>query len=362
MSGYGSRRRLNRMFSRERLGDYFRTLLWVAPLTLLIWLYAEREQIATVTDVPVRFDVEANGLRQVATVIRPVDRTVVVTLEGPRVRLDSLRTRLAGDGPQSVVSIDLPPDVPLGVASRSVVEELNRQSLFRLNGVKVVAASPAQFVVEVDELATRELVVVADPSATSLEGVPVFDPPTVKLTGPKSVLDRLTEEDTSGRPAIRAALHSLGAARLPGEHVNVEVPLIMPSVVGEAVDPSRFSLQPERVRASFRVRQADVALTLPAVPIFPLAPQTLLDEFRPVFEPTLPNVTVVGPPEIIEALRAGTATRMPRAILELSRDDLPAGRVRRRQVRFDLPEGVRVSPDDSRREVEFTLVPRQRPE
>lgn len=359
MSGYGSRRRLNRMFSRERLADYLRTLLWVAPLTLLIWLYAEREQIATVSDVPVRFDVEANGLRQVATVVRPADRTVVVTLEGPRVRLDSLRTRLAGDSPQSVITIDLPPDVPLGTASRSVVEELNRQSLFRFNGVKVVSAAPAQFVVEVDELATKELVVVADPSVTGLEGLPVFDPPTVKLTGPKSVLERITEEDAAGRPAVRAALPAL---RSPGEHVNVEVGLLMPAVVSESVDISRFSLQPERVRATFRVRQADVVLTLPSVPIFPLAPQTLLDTYRPVFEPTLPNVTVIGPRDVIESLRNGTAGRMPRAILELSRDDLPPGRPRMRQVRFDLPEGVRVSPEDARREVEFTLVPRQRPE
>ncbi|MFN4242367.1 MAG: hypothetical protein ACK4PI_03930 [Tepidisphaerales bacterium] len=362
MSGYGSRRRLNRMFSRERLADYLRTLLWVAPLTLLIWLYAEREQIATVSDVPVRFDVEANGLRQVATVVRPADRTVVVTLEGPRVRLDSLRTRLAGDGPQSVITIDLPPDVPLGTASRSVVEELNRQSLFRFNGVKVVSAAPAQFVVEVDELATKELVVVADPSATGLEGLPVFEPPTVKLTGPKSVLDRITEEDAAGRPAVRAALQALPSLRSPGEHVNVEVSLVMPSAVSDSVDPSRFTLQPERVRATFRVRQADVTLTLPSVPIFPLAPQTLLDTYRPVFEPTLPNVTVIGPRDVIESLRNGTAGRMPRAILELSRDDLPPGRPRTRQVRFDLPEGLRVSPEDARREVEFTLVPRTRPE
>lgn len=356
------RRRFNKLFSRENLADFARTMAWVAPLTLLIWIYAEREQIATVSDVSVQIQVQANGPRQVATVIRPGDRNVVITMEGPRVRLDFLRTQFATDANQSLLVIELPPELPVGPVTRSIVDELNRLPLFRANGVKVTAASPAQITVDVDELVTRELFVMADPAAGNFDGVPVFDPPSVKLTGPRAILDRFSDEDAAGRPAVRAAMQTLVEVRTPGDHINVEVGLTRPALINDAPDPDQFNLAPDRVRATFRIRQADVSFTIPAVPIFPLAALTLLDDYRPVFEPTVTNVTVFGPPDLIAALRNDTLARKPRAILELTRDDLPAGRPRTRRLRFDLPEGLTISPEDSRREVEFTLVPRTRPE
>src|SRR5689334_18283698 len=42
-------------FSKEKMVDMFKQLAWVVPLTLLIWIYAEREQIATLPNETIPF-------------------------------------------------------------------------------------------------------------------------------------------------------------------------------------------------------------------------------------------------------------------------------------------------------------------
>jgi len=346
-------------FSRANLVEFARTMVWVAPLTILIWVYAEREQISTVSDVPLQLQVHANGAKQVASIAVPQDRSVVLTLEGPRVRLDTLRDQFSTGGRAAQITIELPTDTGTGPITRGIADELNKLPLFRSNGVKVTAASPAQMTVMVDEVVTRELFVSADMSVANFDGVPVFDPPTVRLTGPRSVLDRYTDVDAAGRSVILADLAPLAEVRTPGDHTRSEVALVRPQLLAE-VNPAQFSLSPDRVRTAFRIRQADVTFTIPAMPVFPLAAPTFLDEFRAVYEPTVANVTVQGAPDVIAALRAETLEKKPKAILEFSRDDLPPGKTRSRRLRYDLPDGLSVVPEDLKREVEFTLVPRVR--
>jgi hypothetical protein len=355
-------RGLFKWFSRERLLDFARTLMWVAPLTVLIWVYAEREQIATVSDVSLQVTAHTNGPRQVATITKPADRLIVVTLEGPRVRLDSLRDQLSAGGLASQLTIEMPPDGPVGPVTRGTADELNKVALFRSAGVKVTSASPPQITIAVDQLVTRDLVVTADPTAANFDSIPIFDPPVVRVTGPQSVLERYSEVDVAGRPILRADLANVPEIRTPGEHTVAEVSLLRPEVFRSASDPGLFTFSPDRVRATFRIRQADVSYTIPSIPVFPLAAATFLDEYRAEYEPTITNVVVRGRPDLIAALRNETLEKKPKAILEITRDDLPAGRTRVRRLRFDLPEGLTVSPEDQLREIEFTLVARNRPE
>lgn len=353
---------LRSLLSRRSLVEFARTMVWVAPLTILIWVYAEREQIATVTDVPIQIQAHANSPRQVASIAKPSDKSVVLTLEGPRVRLDSLRDQLSAGGVAALLTIELSTDASTGPVTRGTADELNKLQIFRSNGVKVTSASPAQITIFVDEVVTRELVVTADLSAANFADTPTFDPPTVRLTGPKSVVDRYADVDPAGRSVIRADLSVIAETRTPGEHTRNEVMLIRPTLLAEATDPTQFTLVPDRVRSSFRIRQADVSFVIPAMPVFPLAAPTFLDEYRAVYEPTVANITVLGPPDLIAALRNETLGKKPIAILELSRDDLPPGKTRSRRLRFDLPDGLSISPEDAKRELEFTLVPRTRTE
>jgi hypothetical protein len=83
---------------------------------------------------------------------------------------------------------------------------------------------------------------------------------------------------------------------------------------------------------------------------------------------TIQNVTVTGPPDKIALLKRamedpGAATYY--AVLEVQSEDRPpegqnVGPVRTRQLNFEagLPAGVRPSPEDLKRTVDFKLVRR----
>lgn len=359
------RRQFEQAFSREKLTAFARTMIWVAPLTILIWVYAEREQIATVSDVtfPVRVHIAAPD--RIASLARTEQRAVTVELQGPRVRLDSLRQQLASL-PAGGLTIELDPETPTGPVNRRLTDLLNNDvPLFKNFGVKVTTASPATLTLQIDELASRDVVVTADPALANFDAPPAFDPPTVKVTGPKPLIDRLGPVDSSGRPTLRADLASnLPQLKTPGLHDLADVPLSKPRIPG-LDDPALLDLlsaSTDRVRVSFRVRQTDITFVIPAMPVFPLAPAAFLDEYRAVHEPVVTNVTVQGPPELIAALRNDTLAKKPKAILEFGRDDLPPGRALTRKLRFDLPEGITISPADQARDFEFTLLPRSKPE
>src|SRR5947209_1061870 len=65
------RSRLGAAFSREGLLSGVKTLAWVVPMTVVIWVYAEREQIARQT---VLFRVEAKNSSPDRQVVELISR------------------------------------------------------------------------------------------------------------------------------------------------------------------------------------------------------------------------------------------------------------------------------------------------
>src|SRR3954470_23672127 len=70
-------------FSKQQLIEAVKAFLWVAPLTILIWIYAEREQLATQKNFPIPVEVRSSDPRQVIEVQFPNDGTVRADLVGP---------------------------------------------------------------------------------------------------------------------------------------------------------------------------------------------------------------------------------------------------------------------------------------
>jgi len=52
-------------FGRQQLVDALKAFLWVAPLTILIWIYAEREQLSTQKNFPVPVEVRSADPQEV---------------------------------------------------------------------------------------------------------------------------------------------------------------------------------------------------------------------------------------------------------------------------------------------------------
>lgn len=344
---------LRRTFTREKVVGFARTLVYVVPLTILIWVYAEREQIATATDVSVSIDVRAAQPGKLASLQYPAERGLTVEMEGPRSKLEALRQELMTENNGTLVlDIDSGP----GTVNLSTARLLSDQPMFKTAGVKVTAAVPSDVTVKIDDVVTRDLTVVAAPGL-DFEGTPAFVPPTVKVQGPKSALDRITVLDASGQPAMAVPIPHAGGNTTPGQHDDVEVPIPRPEAGTEGATAVTFT--PAAVKTSYRIRDgATDSYLLPSIPVDLVAPAPFLDEYRAQFPATLANVTVRGTPELIQSLKRGTLQRRPKALLELSPDDLPTNTTRKRRLRFDLPEGLTVSPQDQGREVEFTLIHR----
>jgi hypothetical protein len=351
------RRRTGRGF-RATLLEFARTMVWVAPLTLLIWIYAEREQKATVDNVRVRVEVQSENPQRVVKIVQPSDRLMTLTLEGPRARVDAVRSQLAGGDRAQPLIVVLDGTVPLGRTALRAAARLSESQLLSENGVVVRLATPIDLEVDVDELATTEAVIKAAPATTNLEGTPVFTPATVMLTGPSGLLAQLTERDESGRPIVYGALDTIPALRQPTAATggSLDIPDVALRLPRE--DP-QLRIDRATVAARVTVRAADARFEIPSIPVFPLASMKLLDDYRAEFPPTLTNVSVTGPADRIEALRRNWQTTANlRAVLSISRDDLPEGQVRRRKLLYMLPEGITATPEQQAKEVEFTLTSR----
>jgi hypothetical protein len=235
----------------------------------------------------------------------------------------------------------------------NTLSQIRNASIFTDTGVSVESCRPAMVSVFVDEIVERELVVQATPKIAGVQSV-TFDPPIVKIRGPKAQLDTLDSVDDQGRHIVSADLSNYAVLRTPGQHDLNDVPIVRP------FRDDHVTLTPAKVKASVQVKESDATLTIAVMSIFVQHPPGLLDGFQVVFlnpdKPILTNVTVVGPPDKIEQMQKEDFSPKPKAILEVARED--AGEARTRRLKYDLPEGVRVSPDDARREIEFKLTTR----
>src|SRR6478735_8471482 len=68
-------------FTRENVISHLKTLAWVVPLTLLIWIYAEREQVDTPEDVAVPFELFSVDRGRVVSLPAPQDKNLILTLQ-----------------------------------------------------------------------------------------------------------------------------------------------------------------------------------------------------------------------------------------------------------------------------------------
>jgi hypothetical protein len=342
----------SRRFTRESIIESIKTALWVVPITLLIWFYAEREQNTKEFNFPCVIKVRCSDPNLIATIIYPPDQMVTATLSGPQARLDTVKSLLTGGSSPSPVEIVIPSQTP-GTVDLPAAASMSSQRVFHDNLVTVESCVPPSLRIQVDRVEERDAKVVVPISATNLEGPASFDPPYVRVRGPQNAVNSITRKDAKGNPLVAADFSKFSdMLALPGEHDLRGVPLELPSA-----NPN-VKLDPATVTAHVTVRRADVSATLDAVPIFPYAPRSVEDEYKIEFVggDTLPNIHVSGPPDEIALLTSGK--KKPTAMLAYSREDIPTAGGRRAPQFLGLPDHVTVDPADASREIEFKLTKR----
>ena len=326
---------------RDKLNEGFRTFLWVAPLTALIWIYAERAQIAPL-EVRVPVKVVSTSPDRVVTMVAPTDGYVTLDLRAPRAGLDAVRERLSTNA--RPIEVTIPDDIAPGFEGDiSVTDRIERNPIFTEWAVDVERSFPSVRI-RVEKKASRVLRIERKPEDSSFANV-TFDPPTVRIEGPQSYIDKIKPDqaaytDLEKLRGYAPGTHEAQVSVLDFDHVNV-------------------TKEPKRVTATVEIRSGDKE-TLGAVGIWTLLPATSLKALPAIAptSPTLPNVEVSGPPAQIARLRPPNPEFVAKVRVAIDQNDLLQTRFTKRVSAEDyvLPPGVTVV--NPGREITFTVEPR----
>jgi hypothetical protein len=348
--------RVRNGLTRENLISKAKTLAWVAPLTLLIWIYAEREQVAEYKDEPVPFELVNNDDSRYVSLKQ--DENLILNLTGPRARVNDVLNKLRGGRDPRGLQLEIP---KLDLNRETPIDALplvRNQRIFIDNGITVLSCQPPRLNVQVDEKVEREATIVRPPARNNIDAT--FIPPTVKVRGPLGALQRaeqtlggqlIVHGDFTGEPLKQPGHYDLPAAGLPEPVLRKP-----PELMDERIE---VILPPGKIRASVDVRQADKQHLVRSMPITIDATDGLLEKYklewiRPAV-PALTNVSVSGPPEVIDMLDKPDFDPKPKARLVITPKDV--GDAHNKPVEYDLPDKVKVSDEARNRMVEFRLVP-----
>lgn len=347
-------------FSRESLLSSLRSLMYVAPLTLLIWMYAEREQLLKVGNVQIRVTLKSSDPNRVVTLMEPADGAVYAELTGPRGRLEAAQEKIDPRMNAAPVQIEVPGDLPPGRYQYQITpNQIGDDPRLSAGGVTVTSVSPRVLDIFVDPLAEIEAPVSAPPDVTNLSEPPVFTPSRVKVTLPQSLLDKARRNSGGQELALYADRTAIARIVTPGPHERVPVKLTAPWGDGKQT----LRITPDTVLATLNVKRPDRQLAIRRVPIFQLLAPTTSDDVRVKVQggDTLSGgVTVIGPDQQVEALdREVQAGLTPVVAYFKVADSEQVGESRTTSLTFDgLPPGVRISADDEKKTITYQLIKR----
>lgn len=338
------RSRLQRFFSADNLRDMAKTLMIVIPVTLIIWGWAEREQVQP---------------RSVTFTLKPIvpgeqyariekSSTVTITLTGPNSGLDAFERRLREQNNELAVNVPQVDASQKEVELRqvNVADLLADQSFIREAGLVVKSGTSVDIVV--DQMQERKLEV-RPPEGLNL--LVTTDPATVALRGPRRDLSQVPADAYAILELPTAVLTELRSMVTPGQKKPISGVRVQPSFVPESRSVSL--VQTEVTTATFSVPLAleDRAVINYFVVVRVDMPLDLLQKrIRdgkpiPVVNGTLQGIAVRGPRDLVGKVESEDFKRQVFARMSLSRDDLldlDAGKTIERAPEILLPPGVRV--------------------
>jgi hypothetical protein len=317
-------RRFRSRLTRDSVIAFLKNFGWTVLLTVLIWIYAEREEEVPVPGQPIPIEVKSQDSSKVVT-LDPDEYSITCDLRGPQSNLDQFRETLQPSSP-IVIDVDTA-NLPNQENRIPTLETLMANARFKKAGITIEKCIPPMLTVYVDKLETRTLPVAAPANIAGLRSA-TFSPSTVSVTGPSHAMKNLTQ--------VTAEIAGLPILDQPGPHPPVKVPLSA---------SSGLTYSPGEVEATLTVAEKDVTYTCTNVPVWIEIPPKLADQWSVSFVNSsgfVPQLEVIGPPEQIDRLRGPRAEYHPVAVLEIGPDNLSDTNPVPLRVE-NLPDGVRVN-------------------
>ena len=290
------------------------TMVVLALVTVLIWLFAESQ---TLSRVEVETVVTLSAPEGLSRVAHWADGrgpgTVLLTLEGPRGEIDSAALRLRREGVTLTVGADGGPGTDPREYTLDMREAVRRSAGSLLGSVAVQSAEPASRVVDVDELITLDEVTVEfDSTGLDLAEPAVIEPPTVRVTGPSKVL--------GPGVGVRATLDRAAAAALrPGASQRLDARL---EVTGLAAgDRTEVVVTPNRCVVRLSVRSRVRTLDVASAPVQVLGLPTDLARWRVTpGQQFVDGLTITGPSDLVAKIESRELSVV--AVIRLTSDEL----------------------------------------
>lgn len=337
---------------RNRLLQSLKTLLWVAPLTVLLWVYAEQEKLGKLNDVRVRIEVRSASTDRIVTLISPREGELRLDLEGPTASLEDVRSRITD--PRSKPLEIVVNDPPGYEGDVSIADRLNSNPAFAREAVVVKRAEPVVRI-RVEQRVRRDVQLLVRSEQKPLANL--IEPRMITVDGPESELG-------GGRSLAAYVDVSALAGKAPGA-VTDDLPVTL------------YDLSRDRPLESSLVNYSRVLRTKVEIPTVSMVPYEIkrsirLDMRLPAsivdgdeYEIKLPDVNITnvqlsGPEAAIQQVAKGFAVSATlKLTLEEIRDAVDKGpQVKRlKSEDYSLPEGVKVT---NPAEVKFTV--RRRPQ
>ncbi|HEX4123794.1 MAG TPA: hypothetical protein VHY37_03645 [Tepidisphaeraceae bacterium] len=350
--------KFRRAFTRQSLKSAFKTLLWAVPLTILIWVYAERDGVHETLGFSMVIGLRNDDSQhRIVHMESPPDGRIHVDLKGPNALLENLEKNLSSSVDE--VRIDVDPNLSAGTHPISLAE-IGNDPHFVQAGVSVSNPEPPDITVTVDPLVHKNYEVQA-PASLNLASPPVFEPRDVHVHMPQSLKD-------SGTFVAIAQLDAFPDIKTPGTHdlSNVPVAIYRLTAAGSAAMPVNepsLTISPAVVSAKVEVKNADETYELQHVPVWPTMPTVMQDQYQvklgdPTQNGVLLKVKVVGPPSQIALLNQPDSPR-PFAWFEVNPSNRQTNTNYTSPIHVEgMPDGVHVSPDDQNRTITYQLTDR----
>lgn len=336
---------------REKFWPALRHGTTITIVAALIWLFAEAQSVSE-RAIDVRITISApsgGGLIVVANDPTWTGRASV-RLQGARAAIDTAVRQLA-DGVTLLVGA---PGVSSAIG-RQVVDLrsaiISNPPLDRAD-VTIALVEPRTLELRVDELVRLEGVAVrAEIPGVQTVGDIVIEPVEATIVLPSAARDALgagaTALSLTARPT-QASLQTISEGRPKRLEARLSLPAELANVIGARIEP-------QTVMLSFTVRSTTESLTLPSVPVWPMAPPIEIARWDIAVEPMLlRDVELTGSSDELERIRSGELRIL--ATVQLSSDDLEQRITSKTPIIFGLSDSVRVVSTIA--PVRLTITPR----